>query len=166
LADIDHKKKASKKVLIVTLVSTLMWVASLVFSFVIKPADKLVFIPDALLLLGFFPLLWLWRRDWLTFLFGLFNGLIGFFLVILQFLPDEKFTGAMQLMRTHLLQMHSSWTWLILGVVAMLWAAVGMSISLFGWVSRLTKNNRVKTDLVKTDPVKTDHPNTDQSQSP
>ncbi len=132
----SKKKTVDKKVLVVTIVSTLLWVLSLVFSFVIKPGDRLVFVADGLLLLGFFPLLWFWRRDWITFLFGLFNGLIGFFLMILQFLPDEKFTGAMQLMRTHLLQMHSSWTWLILGVVAMIWGAIGMALALVGWISR------------------------------
>lgn len=58
---------------------------------------------------------------------------------MLQYLPDEKFTGPMQIMRGHLLQMHSSWTWLILGVAALLWGAVSMIISSVMWFGRQSK---------------------------
>jgi hypothetical protein len=147
LADDGKQKapgKADKKVLIVTVLSTVLWVASIILSFLIKPGDVRIFIPDALLLLGFFPLLWLWRRGWVTFLFGLFNGLIGFFLLILQYLPDEKFTGAMQTMRNHLLQMHSSWTWLLLGMVALIWGGVSMAVGLALWIARRSKKKAVQ----------------------
>jgi hypothetical protein len=128
------KKPAGKKLRAVTISSTVLWVLSIVLAFVIKPGDRLAFVPDALLLLGFFPLLFYWRRSWLTFLFGLFNAFIGFFLLILQFLPDEKFTGPMQLMRNHLLSMHFYWTWIILGLVALIYGVVGMLLSLVRWV--------------------------------
>jgi hypothetical protein len=113
-----------------TIGSTLMWVLSIVLALVIKTGDRLAFVPDALLLLGFFPLLMLWRRGWLTFLFGLFNALIGFFLLIVRYLPDDKFTGAAGQMRDHLLNMHSAWTWLILGLVALIWGASSIAVSL------------------------------------
>ena len=130
------KKPVEKKVLVATIGSTAMWVMSIVLAFVIKPGESLAFVPDALLLLGFFPLLILWRRGWLTFLFGLFNALIGFFLLVLQYLDDDKFTGPMQLMRNHLLSMHCSWTWIILGLVALIWGASSMAVSLVRWVVR------------------------------
>lgn len=65
---------AERKVLIVSVLSTVLWAVSIVLSFVIKPGDSRIFMPDALLLLGFFPLLWLWRRGWITFLFGLLTA--------------------------------------------------------------------------------------------
>jgi hypothetical protein len=129
-----EKKPVEKKALAAGITSTALWVLSIVLAFVIKPGQSLAFVPDALLLLGFFPLLIIWRRGWLTFLFGIFNAFIGFFLLILQYLPDDKFTGSMQMMRNHLLSMHSSWTWIILGLVALTWGASSLIVSSVRWV--------------------------------
>ena len=139
----DRKSQAAplgRAALIATTASTVLWVLSIVLAFVIKPGNAAFFVPDALLLLGFFPLLVLWQRGWLTFLFGLFNSLIGFFLLLLQFLPEEKFTGAMQPMRAHLLGMHSCWIWMILGVVALIWGALSTVISVVKWFVARRKN--------------------------
>lgn len=136
-----EKKPAKKKKMVVNIFSAVLWLASIALSCLLKPGHPLAWTADALLLLGFFPLLWLWRRDWITFLFGVFNSLIGFFLIILQYLPDDKFTGQLQIMRNHLLQMHSAWTWLILGVVAILWGTVGMVASLASWIARRSKKS-------------------------
>jgi len=133
---------AKKKTMIVTVTSTLLWVLSIVLAFVIKSDSPIFFVPDALLLLGFFPLLLLWRQGWLTFLFGLFNTLIGFFLLILKYLPDDKFVGSMQTMRDHLLTMHSCWTWIALGLVALVWGAISLATSLVRWLIRLRKQRQ------------------------
>jgi len=96
-------------------------------------------------LLGFFPLLILWRQGWLTFLFGLFNTLIGFFLLILKYLPDDKFVGSMQTMREHLLTMHSCWSWIVFGLIALVWGAVSLGTSLVRWIIRLVKKRQAQS---------------------
>ncbi|MBS1991903.1 MAG: hypothetical protein JSS83_15380 [Cyanobacteria bacterium SZAS LIN-3] len=127
---------AKSKALIPTVISTVLWVLSIVLAFVIKPGSAMAFVPDALLLLGFFPLLVLWRQGWLTFLFGLFNTLIGFFLLILQYMDDAPFVGSMKMMREHLITMHSCWTWIVLGIVPLIWGLVSMILSLSRWIMR------------------------------
>ncbi|MBU6454922.1 MAG: hypothetical protein KGS72_24345 [Cyanobacteria bacterium REEB67] len=129
----------SRPVVLATSASTLLWVLSIILAFVIKPGQSLAFVPDALLLLGFFPLLLLWRRGWVTLLFGLFNTFIGFFLLLLEFLPDAKFSGAMQAMRQHLLSMHSCWTWMIVGVVALAWGALSLAVTVTSWLLKRRK---------------------------
>jgi hypothetical protein len=126
---------------VATVISTVLWVLSIILAFVIKPGQALAFVPDALLLLGFFPLLILWRRGWVILLFGFFNAFIGFFLLLLEFLPDEKFTGAMQAMRQHLLSMHSCWTWMIVGVVALVWGALSIVVRVTKWFLKKRKTN-------------------------
>jgi len=134
--------KAKKKALVATIISTVLWVLSIVLAFVIKAENPWAWVPDALLLLGFFPLLILWRQGWLTFLFGLFNTLIGFFLLILKYLPDDKFVGSMQMMRVHLLTMHSCWTWIIFGLIALIWGTASLIISLTRLLVRLWTERR------------------------
>ena len=126
---------------VATVVSTVLWVLSIILAFMIKPGHALAFVPDALLLLGFFPLLILWRRGWVILLFGFFNAFIGFFLLLLEFLPDEKFTGAMQAMRQHLLSMHSCWTWMTVGVVALLWGSLSIAVTVTNWFLKKRKAN-------------------------
>jgi hypothetical protein len=140
------RKRTKKKTLWATVSSTVLWVLSFVLAFVIKSGTSLAFLPDALLLLGFFPLLLLWRRGWLTLLFGVFNTLIGFFLLLLQYLPDEKFVGPMQTMRGHLLTMHSSWTWMLLGLVALVWGAVATVVSIARWLILMRQSKKESPD--------------------
>jgi len=129
-------KAANKQVVVASVTSTVLWVLSIVLAFVIKAGNSLAFVPDALLLFGFFPLLMLWQRGWLTLIFGVLNSLIGFFLLIVRYLPDEKFTGAAGQMRDHLVQMHNAWTWILIGLLAVIWGAVKTAMTLTLWLMK------------------------------
>ncbi len=123
-------KERSRAGWVATILSTLLWVLSLVLAFQIPGGSKDIWLPDTLLLLGFFPLLMLWRLSWLTLLFGIFNGLIGFFLLILINLESDKFVGQVLAMKDHLVSMHSPWAWLSISLIAVIWGAVACLIDL------------------------------------
>lgn len=145
----NKSKFTDKRVMVATIASTGLWIVSIVLAFIIKAGDKFAFVPDLLLLLGFFPVLALWRRGWLTLLFGLLNTFIGFFLLILQYLDDDLFQGPMQMMRHHLISMHSCWTWILLGLVALIWGAVSTSISLVRWIQMRGEKAKVEARVAK-----------------
>ena len=124
-------KKRSAASGIAALSSTLLWLVSIVLAFQIPKESAWFWLPDGLLLLGFIPLLILWRKAWLTLLFGICNTLIGFFLLILTYLESEKFVGEVLAMKEHLIHFHSPWIWMIFGVIPIFWALVEFSISIF-----------------------------------
>lgn len=131
----DTASRKSRRGLWATIVSTLLWVASIVLAFVIKPG-AMIFIPDSLLLLGFLPLLWLWHRWWLTLSFGVLNAAIGFFLLILAFLPREPFPPEALPMLDHLIDWHSPWAWMIIGGACALYGTSHLLIKLGRWLVR------------------------------
>lgn len=115
---------------IATILSTLLWILSIALAFQIPPENALIWLPDSLLLAGFIPLLILWRKWWLTFLFGLFNSFIGFFLLILTYLESEKFVGNVLAMKEHLVKMHSPWAWIICGLICVGWGLAGFVVAI------------------------------------
>ncbi len=127
----NSPSRASKKKLspglLATISSTALWVLSLILAFTIHPGEPLIWLPDTLLLLGFVPLLLLWHRWWLTLLFGLFNGGIGFFLLLLSCFNLSDFPAETRSVVgpgiEHLVNYHNCWTWMVLGVIS---AAVGL----------------------------------------
>jgi hypothetical protein len=132
-------KKTSKKSLVVTVLSTALWLLSIVLAFQIPATSSLIWLPDSLLLLGFVPLLVLARQSWLILLFGLSNAFIGFFLLVLTHLESDKFVGEVLMMKQHLITMHSPWAWLYLGLLIALWGAVASTIDLVKLVKRLIR---------------------------
>ncbi len=132
-------KKTSKKSLVATVLSTALWLLSIVLAFQVPSTSALIWLPDSLLLLGFVPLLVLARQSWLTLLFGLSNAFIGFFLLVLTHLESDKFVGEVLLMKQHLITMHSPWAWLYLGLLIAIWGAVASTIDLVKLVKRLLR---------------------------
>lgn len=132
-------KKTSKKSLVATVLSTALWLLSIVLAFQIPATSALIWLPDSLLLLGFVPLLVLARQSWLILLFGLSNAFIGFFLLVLAHLESDKFVGEVLLMKQHLITMHSPWAWLYLGLLIAIWGAAASTIDLVKLVKRLLR---------------------------
>lgn len=131
-------KKTSKS-LVATVLSTALWLLSIVLAFQIPATSALIWLPDSLLLLGFVPLLVLARQSWLILLFGLSNAFIGFFLLVLANLESDKFVGEVLLMKQHLITMHSPWAWLCLGLLIAIWGAVTSTIDFVKLVKRLMR---------------------------
>jgi hypothetical protein len=128
-----------------TIISVALWTLSLLLAFMIPAASAFIWLPDALLLIGFLPLLLLWRAHWFTLLFGLFNTFIGFFLLVLENLMLDpavlaKFTPQMKVGGTHLVTMHSAWTWMVLGVLASVWGLCGCLHWLYKFIAGRAKS--------------------------
>lgn len=102
-----------------TILSLVFWVVGFALAFVIPPLSKFYWVPDALLLIGFWPLLFVWRPAWPWCLFGILNVLIGFILEMMVFLPDTNFTTEMKLVRKHLTEYHCALAWILIGFVSL-----------------------------------------------
>jgi hypothetical protein len=106
-----------------------IWVAGIALSFQIPTSSNLIYVPDALLLIGFVPLLFQWRFSWPWLVFGVFNFGIGIFLGAIEFMPDNLFPNDVLFAKHHLAAYHPAITWWIFGGLAF---AFGLA--------RLTKN--------------------------
>lgn len=126
-----------KKSLIATVLSTSLWLMSIILAFQIPATSSLIWLPDSLLLLGFVPLLLLVKQSWLVLLFGLSNAFIGFFLLVLTHLESDKFVGEVLMMKQHLVTMHSPWAWLVIGLLVTVWGAIASTIDIVKLIRRL-----------------------------
>ncbi|MBP6743692.1 hypothetical protein KA344_00595 [bacterium] len=141
MADLKTKTKnqnqsQKKTSLIATLLSTALWILSIILAFQIPATSHLIWLPDSLLLLGFVPLLVLAKQSWLVLLFGLSNAFIGFFLLVLTHLESDKFVGEVLLMKQHLVTMHSPWAWLTIGLLIAIWGAIASTIDIVKLIRR------------------------------
>lgn len=141
MADLKTKTKnqnqsQKKTSLIATLLSTALWILSIILAFQIPATSHLIWLPDSLLLLGFVPLLVLAKQSWLVLLFGLSNAFIGFFLLVLTHLESDKFVGEVLLMKQHLVTMHSPWAWLTIGLLIATWGAIASTIDIVKLIRR------------------------------
>ncbi|PWU00677.1 MAG: hypothetical protein C5B53_03690 [Candidatus Melainabacteria bacterium] len=124
--------------------AVVLWVVGFALAFVIAPGSPYIWLPDGLLLLGFWPLLIANRCRWLWLVFGLFNTFIGFVLLVVRFMPDSEFSFDPKVLatKTHLGQYHEPFTWMILGIIS---AVVGAALILIGLVRwMVSKSKKVK----------------------
>jgi hypothetical protein len=121
----DSRRRAK----IAGLGSCAIWVLGIIVSLIIKPDNELIYIPDALLLTGFVPLLYAWRFSWPWLVFGGFNFAIGIFLQLLAYIPDHFFPADLVYWKHHLAEYHPPIAWWIFGLFTIM----------FG-VARLAKN--------------------------
>lgn len=124
----DLKSRLTKKK-VGAIASCALWVLSIALSFTIPPSSNLIWLPDAILLVGFFPLLFVWSPSWPWIVFGLFNLSIGFFINIIFCLPDDPFPVQLRSGKHHLTEFHPWQPWMLIGLLATIYG--------FG---RLTKN--------------------------
>jgi len=144
------------------IVSAVLWIVGFALAFVIPADNPLIWIPDALLLIGFFPLLFFWKPSWPWLVFGILNVIIGFVLLVGTFIPVDTLTGEMKKAReqltaqnspyasvfsetstaqmaqvhTHLVKQHSPWTWMLIGVFSTVYGLVRMIKNIFKWAAK------------------------------
>lgn len=98
--------------------SCVIWVIGIALAFAIPPSSKFIYIPDGMLMLGFFPLLFLWRFSWPWIVFGILNFGIGILLMVIQYSPDNLFPADLLKPKHHLAEYHPAEVWLITGMIA------------------------------------------------
>lgn len=159
VAETSKKMSASK---IAGIVSAVLWILGFALAFVIPADNPLMWVPDALLLIGFFPLLFFWKPSWPWLVFGVLNVIIGFVLLVGTFIPVETLTSEMNKAReqltaqkspyasvfsesstqqmahvhTHLVKQHSPWTWMIIGIVSTIYGIVRMIKNMIKWAAK------------------------------
>ncbi len=122
----SHRSAAGR---IAAVASALLWTGGILLAFCLPPSSSAIWVPDALLLAGFVPLLFFWRWSWPWLVFGLFNIGIGFLLQVIEYLPDSHFPADLVRAKKHLADYHEPFTWMVIGLLA----------SLYG-LGRLLKN--------------------------
>ncbi|HEY9676515.1 MAG TPA: hypothetical protein V6C76_00835 [Drouetiella sp.] len=136
-------KEKSKAAKIAAIASTILWVVGFGLAFVIPAASPFGWVPDAMLLVGFFPLLYAWKPGWPWVVFGVLNTFVGFVLLVAAFMPDTNFTPEMILVRKHLAEQHSPYTWMVIGILSTIFGAVRMGIHLYQFIQRQVKKRNV-----------------------
>lgn len=146
-----HSGSVDSKLKIASITSSVMWIAAFLLLFIFKEGDKNVWISDALMLTGFWPVLFVYRAGWTWFLFGILNMAIGFILEVARQLPEEVYTQAslsneMILAKEHVLTMHPCMPWIIIGFLSMLYGLFRITKTIFRWIRKglAEKNSREK----------------------
>jgi hypothetical protein len=136
-AEISGPRKCAEKIALWS--SIVIWVSGIGIAFVLNPTSPFVCVSDGLLLVGFLPLLFLWRFSMPWMIFGIFNMLIGFFLLMLSQMSNELFPQQFWPMKTHLAQYHPSTIWLLLGFVCLAFGIVRFAKNMYLLASRRIK---------------------------
>lgn len=135
-----EKGRISKRTKIGTILSTVLWIIGFILLFVIKPDNPLVFLSDTFLLIGFWPILFVWRAGWTWLVFGLLNIFIGFFLELARFLPTDAMSPEMQAAyeqaKSHVISMHPALVWIMIGGVSVLFGLFRIGVTIWRFLNR------------------------------
>lgn len=116
-----ERPQAAKK--IGGIASAVIWIVGIALAFVVPSTSKFIFVPDALLLLGFFPLLYLWKYSIPWLVFGALNFGIGILLLVIQLSDDSLFPKDLLPPKHHLAQYHPPIVWYVTGTIAFIFGA-------------------------------------------
>jgi len=131
---------------ICAIASCVIWIVGIGVAFLIKPTSNIIYIPDALMLLGFVPLLYAWRFSWPWLIFGAINVGIGVFLEAIKYIPDSYFPPDLWPPKHHLAEYHPSITWWVFGGFALTFGIVRLIKNLVKMARRQAKQPAEQTD--------------------
>jgi hypothetical protein len=123
------------------ILTSIMWVAGFGLAFIIPTDSRYNWLPDALLLFGFWPLLFKIRAKWLWLVFGVLNFVIGCVLELIAVLPDQAFITIPNAVtvKTHLTEHHMPLVWMGIGILSFIAAACMISLHLYRWLVKRAK---------------------------
>src|SRR5207302_1815663 len=101
-----------------------LWTLSFFLAFTISSQSAYIWVPDFLLLLGFAPLLFIWKPGWPWLVFGSLNIFIGFVLEVAKYLPEESLPADMRPVRQHLAEYHVGLVWILFGLAAFVFGSI------------------------------------------
>jgi hypothetical protein len=117
-------KKQGKAKKIAAILSTIIWLLAFALAFAIPPQSSFIWMPDAVLLAGFIPLLFIYSPSWPWLVFGVLNTIIGFFLLLSSYIPNNEFPNDIITVKKHIADYHAPFTWMYFGVVAILYGLI------------------------------------------
>lgn len=127
--------------------SCVLWVLSILLSFAIPGTSPWIWLPDATLLIGFFPLLFAWSPSWPWLVFGVLTLGIGFLFLVFSFIADSYFPVQLHAGKHHLEQYHPWWIWVLLGAGATIYGAGRMTKNIASKIidkSQASKSKQIK----------------------
>jgi hypothetical protein len=129
----SQEKKSHRKA---TITATVLWIVGFALAFVIPKASPYLWLSDALLLLGFWPLLWSYRSRWLWLLFGISNAGIGSILLVAKYLPASSISDRPDIIKiqAHLSDYHFPYVWVLIGLISTLVGIIQLIRALIAWI--------------------------------
>lgn len=123
------KKEVTRTTKVASWTACGLWALSIILSFCIPPNSPAIWIPDAILLLGFYPLIWIcpWSLVWIA--WGILTTFIGWFLLLLSCLPDSGLPAQSLGVKHHLAEYHVCWPWLIMGALVTICGTIRLIIN-------------------------------------
>jgi hypothetical protein len=127
-----------------SIIAAVIWIVSVIFAFTIPPPSKFIWLPDALLLFGFYPLFISMRSAWLMLAFGVINFFVGFGLLIMQCAPKEELIRLEHIARfnlietsSHVIAYHPYYVWGLIGILSAIIGLGQLLFRLFIWLYSL-----------------------------
>jgi uncharacterized membrane protein len=118
MADATEKTdRGVKRTKTAGMISCVLWILGFALSFVIPGKSAYSWVPDTLLLVGFFPVMFVHPAGWTWLVFGILNVAIGFILEIGYQLPDDVFPVEVNILRKGLQATHPTLVWILLGAI-------------------------------------------------
>jgi len=148
----NKKEETAKKLTLAKragLAATVIWVIAFILIFVVPKNSPYIWVSDALLLIGFWPLLLIWRPGWPWLIFGICNIVIGFLLLISIYLDDSNFTPQMVAVKKHIADAHSPFTWITIGCLSSMYGIARMLSHSAAFFYRLFAKKPAKTESEK-----------------
>ena len=125
-----------------SIAAIIFWIVSFILSFTVPPSSQFIWLPDTLLLLGFWPLFFGMRARWWWLVFGICNMFIGFVLLVSIFLPDQDLARYNMLaMKTHMKLYHPYLVWFLIGLFSTIISLIVCIKSFSTWLYKRSKNS-------------------------
>jgi hypothetical protein len=132
----DKPEKPRKKKSAATIASAILWILGFGLAFVIPGNSNYMWVPDTFLLLGFFPVMYVYPAGWTWVVFGILNTAIGFILEIGYHLPDDQISPEVNTLRKGLQATHPTLVWILLGVACTIFGIVRMAKNTYQFFRR------------------------------
>lgn len=138
------------------LISTVLWIVGFVLLFALEKSP-LIWLSDTLLLLGFCPLLFVWRAGWTWLVFGWLNIFISFVLELIKFItPDmmaERLSPDLMAMflagQKHFVESHGFMPWFFIGIFSVAFGTFRVARTIYRFVRRRRRSE--KSDAARDD---------------
>jgi|AGTN01.1.fsa_nt_gi hypothetical protein len=125
------------------LLSMVLWVVGFILLFALK-GSPLIWLSDTLLLLGFWPLLFVWKPGWTWVIFGWLNIFISFMLELTKQITPEMMSNRLppHLMTTflegqkHLGESHGFMPWFFIGIFSVIFGTFRVTRTIYRFAKK------------------------------
>lgn len=134
--------------------SMFLWVVGFILLFALEKSP-LIWLSDTLLLLGFWPLLFVWRASWTWLVFGWLNIFISFVLELTKFITLDKLDktlspetqAAFLAGQKHIVESHPFMPWFFIGIFSVLFGTFRVGRTIYRFIAKQrSKNAEAKTE--------------------